>query len=241
MASEISKILSANAYPGRGLMMGLSPNGEALVCLYFIMGRSENSRNRVFYQKDGLLRIGFHDESLVSDASLILYRPMARVKDQLIASNGDQTDTIEQALLDGGSFESALRSRAFEPDAPLFTPRISGLADIRSGAYRLSILKSGDAQGRSCLRFFFDYEPLPGLGHLIHTYRHDGNPPPGFEGEPAAVGIPDDLPGFAGEVWESLNRDNRVALCLSRQPLSGGSSELIIFNRHAGKEEICRN
>jgi len=232
MANDITKLLSGNAYPGRGLMMGLAPDGQRLVALYFIMGRSENSRNRVFYQENGLLRIGFHDMRLIKDASLISYHPMARVDQALILTNGDQTDTITDALHEGGSFESALRTRAFEPDAPLFTPRISGLANIETGAYQLSILKSGDAEGRSCQRFFFDYEPLPGQGHLIHTYQQDGNPPPSYQGKPAAINIPADLSGFAEQVWQSLDSNNRVALCLLEQELSGGSPKLIIFNRH---------
>ncbi len=226
---DLTQELSANAYPGRGILIGTRPGGEPLI-VYFIMGRSDNSRNRVFVPDALEVIIEPFDLAKVEDPSLIIYRPLKQLDQQLIISNGDQTDTIYQALLTGGSFDSALRSRRFEPDAPNFTPRISGLLDERTGHYRLSILKAADAQGQRCDRQFFEYEAAPGIGHFIHTYAQDGNPLPSFKGEPLKVSIPQDMAGFAAALWQALNHDNRVAL------LARSAGQLRVHNRQIRRD-----
>lgn len=219
------EILRLNPYPGRGILIGLTPGGAPLIA-YFIMGRSGNSRNRVFV-RDGLeVIIEPHDPARVEDPSLIIYRPLRALGERLIISNGDHTDTIHGAMAAGRGFEEALRGRRFEPDHPNHTPRISGLLEP-GGSYRLSILRAADAEGLRCERFTFEYEGTPGEGHLIHTYLGPGQPLPPFCGEPARVRVPEDLPAFADSLWQALDQDNRVALLLR------GRDSLYIHNRHA--------
>jgi IMP cyclohydrolase len=229
---DLCDLLRHNTYPGRGIMLGNSANLEETIALYFIMGRSVNSRNRVFRREGDSVHIEIFDRALVKDPSLILYRPMLEAHGQLIVTNGDQTDTVYNALQRGGSFGAALRTRTFEPDAPHFTPRVSGMADVKSGDYSLSILKSADPLGNICQRFFFEYDAQAGRGHFIHTYQADGDPLPSFVGEPLCVAIPDDLETFTRDVWTSLNPNNRVALFLRRQDRDGRMTGLSIYNRH---------
>ena len=229
---DLCCLLRRNVYPGRGIMLGNSRNLETSIALYFIMGRSVNSRNRIFLRDGNSVRIEVFDSALVKDPSLILYHPMLEINEQLIVTNGDQTVTIFDALQVGNSYESALRTRAFEPDAPHFTPRVSGILDIKNGDYRLSLLKAGDPLGTSCQRFFFEYGAQAGRGHFIHTYQGNGDPLPSFSGEPLCVDIPDDLEAFAQDVWASLNAENRVALFLRRQERDGRLAGISICNRH---------
>lgn len=232
MPLDLCDILRHNPYPGRGIMLGNSRDLKTSVALYFIMGRSVNSRNRVFRRDGDSVHIDIYDSALVKDPTLILYRPMLKVREHLIVTNGDQTETISAALQNGASFSSALRTRVFEPDAPHFTPRISGMLDESGGDYCLSVLKAADARGDSCQRFFFEYEALAGRGHFIHTYQADRDPLPGFTGEPPCVDIPDDIENFARDVWASLNADNRVAMFLRRQDRAGKVTGLSVFNSH---------
>jgi IMP cyclohydrolase len=222
---ELPELLKVNAYPGRGILMGMTPDGRILAG-YFIMGRSQNSRNRVFIREGKELLIRPYDEALVADPSLIIYRPVRECGDQLIVTNGDQTDTIYEALSQGGSFESALRKRTFEPDAPNFTPRISGLMNINNGDFKLSILRASDARGSACDRLFYEYAALPGLGRFIHTYQADGNPLPSFYGEPAQIDIPDDVDAFGDAIWQALHPDNKIALYLRV------ADQVTLFNRY---------
>ncbi|HPA60226.1 MAG TPA: IMP cyclohydrolase [Clostridia bacterium] len=235
---DLCRLLRDNPYPGRGLVMGLDPSGDKALQAYFIMGRSENSRNRVFFEQDGELRIRLHQARSAGDTDLILYRPTATCGRQLIVTNGDQTDTILAAVRRGGSFESALRGRSFEPDAPHFTPRISGMMILRPDGLQssLSILRAADSQGSACDRLFFEYPGLPGQGRFLHTYLGDGAPLPAFEGEPRAVAIPGDIAGFAKGIWDSLNADNRVALWVRAVSLKGGTQESYLFNRHPAQK-----
>ena len=229
---DLCDLLRCNTYPGRGIMLGNSRDLMTSVALYFIMGRSVNSRNRVFRREGNGVRIDIFDSALVKDPSLILYRPMLETQGRLIVTNGDQTDTIYKSLQAGNDFVSALRTRTFEPDAPHFTPRVSGMANVKSGDYRLSILKAADTQGNGCQRFFFEYQAQAGRGHFIHTYQADRDPLPSFVSEPLCVDIPDDLETFAQDVWMNLNPNNRVALFLRSQDRDGNMTGLSIYNRH---------
>lgn len=229
---DLCDLLRQNTYPGRGIMLGNSRDLMTSVALYFIMGRSVNSRNRVLRREGDGVRIDIFDRALVKDPTLILYRPMMEAQGRLIVTNGDQTDTIYKALQTGSDSVSALRTLTFEPDVPHFTPRISSMADVKSGDYSLSILKSADPQGNNCQRFFFEYEAQAGRGHFIHTYQADGDPLPSFVGEPVCVDIPDDLETFAQDVWMNLNPNNRVALFLRNQDRDGNMTGLSIYNRH---------
>lgn len=222
---ELPGILKTNAYPGRGIFLGMAPGGRP-VAGYFIMGRSQNSRNRVFVREGEGLVIKPYDESLVSDPSLIIYHPVRRLGQQLIITNGDQTDTVHEALTAGGSFEGALRKRTFEPDAPNFTPRISGIMDLETGHFKLSILRASDEKGSACDRLFYEYSALPGTGRFIHTYVGDGNPLPSFYGEPAQIAIPDDTRAFGEALWQALHPDNKIALYLR------AAEQVTIFNRY---------
>ena len=227
--SHITDKLKYNTYPGRGIILGVTPDGTKKVCAYFIMGRSQNSRNRVFTETaDGICTEAF-DPSLLQDPSLIIYHPVRMVGDVLICTNGDQTDTIAKAIMDGGTFEEALRTREFEPDGPNWTPRISGIV-AEDGSYKLSILKSADAEGTACVRQFFEYPPMPGVGHFIHTYVTDGNPIPTFQGEPERVDISDDLDTYAGMLWTNLNSDNKVSLFVRYTDIETGEYEQLIVN-----------
>jgi IMP cyclohydrolase len=195
------------------------------------MGRSVNSRNRVFTEEsDGISTEAF-DPSLLKDPSLIIYHPVRERKEGLIVTNGDQTDTIADGFAEGRCFEDSLRTREFEPDGPNWTPRISGL-QLKDGSYKLSILKSADAEGTACLRHFFDYPPMPGMGHFIHTYVCDGNPIPTFQGEPERVDILDDIDEYTGVLWNNLNKDNRVSLFVRYTDLESGEYEQLIVNEN---------
>ena len=232
----IAETVGADPYVGRGIIVGMSPSGKAALA-YFIMGRSENSRNRVFeMREDGLYTKAF-DESKVADPSLIIYRAVGRYENRLVATNGDQTDTVLDFLAKGGSFEEALDTRCFEPDVPNFTPRISamitGTGD--SFTYKMSILKSADADGSACVRYYFNYPALPGAGHFIHTYVGNGNPLPSFTGEPERVAIPDDPDEFAREVWEALDPDNKISLYVSY--FDKVNEKSIIINKNGGDEK----
>ena len=231
--NDICGLLRGNSYPGRGIVIGKSEDGANAVFAYFIMGRSENSRNRVFVEKEDELVIYPFDESKVEDPSLIIYSPVRKGHHKWIVTNGDQTDTIADGLRAGDTFEKALESRCFEPDAPNFTPRISGLIDLdgRFG-YKLSILKSADEKGSACNRYTFSYEPLNGVGHFIHTYNSDGNPIPTFTGEPERVKIGSDITEFANGIWESLNPDNKIALYVGFVDLKTDRLKSVLFNKH---------
>lgn len=234
---SVSKAVGTTSYPGRGILAGRSADGARALVAYFIMGRSENSRNRVFVRDGEGIRTQAFDPSKLRDPSLIIYAPVRKLENRLIVTNGDQTDTIFDFLTSGGSFADALRTRAFEPDAPNFTPRVSALLTFGDGDFSLnmSILKSID--GASCLRAFWEYESLPaGEGRFLHTYRSDGNPIPAFEGEPEAVALGNSLDDMTEEIWNALNADNRVSLWTAQIRLSDGKMETRIVNRNGGRE-----
>ena len=234
--SKLAQAVSATTYPGRGIVLGKSADGRCFYIAYFIMGRSENSRNRIFEDVGRGIRTKAFDESKMVDPSLIIYAPVRVFGDTHIVTNGDQTDTIYEALEAGGTFEDALRTRTFEPDAPNFTPRISGLAEPKNNRYRLSILKSAEGDPSSVRRYFFDYDaPRAGEGHFIHTYQGDGNPLPSFEGEPTPVAIEGDLNAFSYTIWENLNADNKVSLFTHSIDLETGAVSSLIFNKHMGQ------
>ena len=233
---SLSKELSATTYPGRGIVLGKSADARCFYIAYFIMGRSENSRNRIFEIDGRGIRTKAFDESKMVDPSLIIYAPVRVCGDVTIVTNGDQTDTIYDALEAGKTFEEALRSRTFEPDAPNLTPRISGVVEPKADRYRLSILKSADGDPASTRRYFFDYDaPRPGEGHFIHTYQQDGNPLPSFEGEPVPVTIEGDLETFSWTVWDNLNADNKVSLFTRSIDLETGAVTSLLFNKHQGQ------
>lgn len=229
---ELCRLLGQNPYPGRGIALGLTPDGKQSAALYFIMGRSANSRNRIFVQEPDGIRTQARDPEKMEDPSLVIYHPVRRVGRGLIVTNGDQTDTILDYLERGQPMEQALRSRQFEPDGPNWTPRISGLLSP-DGSYKLSILKSADEQGSACLRQFFEYPGQPGLGHFIHTYVQDGAPLPTFEGEPERVEIGQDMDAFARQVWESLHEENKISLFVCYTNLETGEARQLIFNKYA--------
>lgn len=232
--NNLCRLLRGKTYPGRGIVLGRTPDGTRAAIVYFIMGRSTNSRNRVFAYTDDGIRTEAYDPALLQDPSLIIYHPVRMLDQQLIVTNGDQTDTIRDALLSGGTFEGALRTRSFEPDGPNWTPRISGLVRA-DGSFILSILKSDGGDERCCIRSFFDYDaPLPGTGRFLSTYQDDGNPLPSFDGEPVCVEIPDDLGVFAEEVWNALNEENRVSLYLCELELDTWTASERIINKHTG-------
>lgn len=232
--TDLFEYLAERPYPGRGIMLGATPSGKSAVA-YFIMGRSANSRNRVFEKTDDGIRTRAYDESKMTDPSLIIYHPVRRVGRGLIVTNGDQTDTLRDCLLEGRTFAGALRSREFEPDAPNYTPRISGVMHIEGGKYNyaLSILKSSDQNPESCSRFTFAYEkPIAGEGRFIHTYMGDGDPLPSFEGEPKRVKIEGDIDSFTKTVWESLNEENKVSLFVRFIDVETGAYETRIVNKN---------
>lgn len=235
---ELTALLSGNEYPGRGIVIGTDESGENMMVAYFIMGRSVNSRNRIFAPTDdGIITKAF-DESKMVDPSLIIYAPVRTVeksgRTDFIVTNGDQTDTIRSYLMKGSTFEDALRTRAFEPDEPNYTPRVSGLIHMEMGkaVYKLSILKSDNGNPCAPQRFFFDYVPCAGVGHFIHTYRCNGNPIPSFEGEPEKVAIRGTLDEFTSSVWESLNEDNKVSLYTAKISIATGKIETRIVNKN---------
>ncbi len=235
LSSPICKAMSATPYPGRGILIGRNPDGDKAVIAYFIMGRSVNSRNRVFVEDGAGIRTQAFDPSKLSDPSLVIYAPVRALGGDTIVTNGDQTDTIYDFMKAGKTFEEALRTREYEPDAPNYTPRISGLVQIRDGAfsYKLSILKSLDGAPLMCARQFFEYEkPVPGVGHFIHTYRSDGSPLPSFEGEPEKVRIGNCIDELTHDIWNNLNEDNRVSLFVRYIDLATGETETRIVNKN---------
>ncbi len=228
----MSERLSGNSYPGRGIVLGLTEDGTRAVAAYFIMGRSVNSRNRVFVQEPDGIRTEAHDPALMKDPHLIIYHPVRQIGKGLIVTNGDQTDTVWEYLAKGESWEAALRTRQFEDDGPNWTPRISGM-QAGDGSYKMSILKSADAEGSACARFFWEYPAIPGLGHFLHTYVCDGNPViPTFQGEPERVSIPADIEVFTKELWESLDENNKISLFVRYTELKTGAYEQRIINKH---------
>ncbi len=232
---SLEQELKENGYPGRGIVIGRSKDGRYAVTAYFIMGRSVNSRNRIFAEEKEGIRTQAFDPSKLEDPSLIIYAPVRVLGNSTIVTNGDQTDTIYEGLEKGLTFEQALRSREFEPDAPNYTPRISGVLQIEDGAfhYAMSILKSNDGDGSSCLRHTFDYEnPAAGEGHFIHTYMHDGTPLPSFSGEPKKVAIPDDMDAFTEMLWSSLNEENKVSLFVRYIDIATGEYQSRIVNKN---------
>ena len=226
--------LEGNTYPGRGIVIGKSADGKHAVTAYFIMGRSANSRNRVFAERDGVVYTEPFDASKVEDPRLIIYAAIRRFGSSLIVTNGDQTDTIYKGLIAGMSFDRSLAQRCFEPDPPNFTPRISGMLTLenRDFSYKMSILKSGDEKGTFCNRFSFHYGSQPGLGHFIHTYVCDGNPIPTFQGEPERVSIPNSIDDFTQEIWESLDENNKISLYVRYIDLATGAEENRMVNRN---------
>ena len=232
---SLNQELATNSYPGRGIVIGRSADGTKAVTAYFIMGRSENSRNRVFVTEGEGIRTQAYDPSKLVDPSLIIYAPVRVLGNKTIVTNGDQTDTIYEGMDKQLTFEQSLRSREFEPDAPNYTPRISGIMHIEGGKYNyaMSILKSNNGDPASCLRYSFAYEnPAAGEGRFIHTYMHDGNPLPSFEGEPKLVGISGDIDEFTADIWKNLNEDNKVSLFVRFINIADGTYETRIVNKH---------
>ena len=229
---NLTTLLEENAYPGRGILLGKSADGKFAAVAYFIMGRSENSRNRVFTPTEDGIRTEAHDPSKMTDPSLIIYHPVRQVGQGLVVTNGDQTDTVRDYLLQGRTFAEALHSREFEPDGPNYTPRISGLLSP-DGSFQLSILKSADGDPSCCHRYFYTYDhPLAGEGRFIHTYCEDGTPLPSFEGEPERVGLDaPDAQALADQIWSALNPDNKVSLFVRYVSLTDGSHQDVIRNK----------
>ncbi len=232
---SIEKELQGNSYPGRGIIIGKSADGTKAVTAYFIMGRSENSRNRIFVEEGEGIRTQAFDPSKLTDPSLIIYAPVRVLGNKTIVTNGDQTDTIYEGMDKQLTFEQALRSREFEPDGPNYTPRISGIMHIEDGKYNfaMSILKSNNGDPSSCNRYTYAYEnPAAGQGRFIHTYMCDGNPLPSFEGEPKLIEVPDDIEAFTDLLWNSLNADNKVSLFVRYIDIATGSYETKIVNKN---------
>ena len=231
---DISTLITGNPYVGRGILIGKTPDGTHAVVAYFIMGRSENSRNRIFVERDGALFTEPFDPSRVKDPSLIIYAALRTYENKLIVTNGDQTDTVYEGLQNGKSFSEALSSRTFEPDGPNFTPRISGMLDFCRDdfSYEMSILKSIDAEGSDCARYTFSYPARAGLGHFIHTYVTDGNPLPTFQGEPERVKTMDDIDEFSETLWSALDPNNRISLYVRYIELKTGAISESIINQN---------
>lgn len=233
---SIEQELKSNSYPGRGIILGKSEDGTKAVAAYFIMGRSENSRNRVFVEEGQGIRTQAFDRSKLTDPSLIIYAPVRVLGNKTIVTNGDQTDTIYEGMDKQLTFEQSLRQREFEPDAPNYTPRISGIMHVENGKYNyaMSILKSSDGDPSGCNRYTFAYEnPKAGEGHFIHTYMHDGDPLPSFEGEPKRIAVPDDIEEFTKLLWNSLNEENKVSLFVRYIDIETGAYETTITNKNA--------
>lgn len=229
------ELILGNSYVGRGIIIGKTPDAKRAVFAYFIMGRSANSRNRVFAEgENGEVIIYPHDYSKVEDPSLIIYSPVKTYKNSVIVTNGDQTDTIYNFLEGGKTFEEALRTRAFEPDYPNLTPRISGIMDFASGdfTYKMSILKSADPEGTACNRYTYSYNALAGLGHFIHTYICDGNPIPTFCGEPERIAISNDIDEFANRIWNALDEQNKISMYVRYIDLESGETENRMVNKN---------
>lgn len=230
---DISTLLKDNEYAGRGIVIGTSPDRKNAVCAYFIMGRSENSRNRVFVKTSETLKTEPFDVSKVSDPSLIIYNAVRKTENSLIVTNGDQTDTVYNLMSGGKSFKESLETREFEPDAPNFTPRISGILYFENGFnYEMSILKSIDENGSECCRYTYSYPSVAGLGHFIHTYNCNGDPLPTFTGEPHRISIKNNIEEFANEIWESLNADNKISLYVRYTDIETGKYTDKIINKN---------
>ncbi len=232
--NKIDELITGNPYVGRGIIVGKSADGKSAVSAYFIMGRSANSRNRIFTEKDGEVFTEPFDASKVENASLIIYAAIRKFENALIVTNGDQTDTIYDGLEAGKSFSCALTSREFEPDKPNFTPRISAVSYFGNNdfTYEMSILKSADAEGTACNRYTFSYNPLPGLGHFIHTYVTDGNPIPTFQGEPERVFVGNDIDEFTDTLWNALDADNQISLYVRYTDLETGTETNRLINKN---------
>lgn len=233
---DLQKEIGSTSYPGRGIVIGTSEDGKYAVCAYFIMGRSENSRNRVFVEDGEGIRTQAFDPSKMEDPSLIIYAPVRVLGNSTIVTNGDQTDTIYDLMKEGKTFEESLRTREFEPDVPNYTPRISGLMNVKDGKYdfAMSILKSNNGDPSQCLRFTYTYDnPKAGEGYFIHTYMQDGNPLPSFEGEPTRVNIAGDIDTFTNNVWNALNADNKVSLFTRYIEIATGKYDTRIINKNA--------
>ena len=230
---ELKKNLTSNVYPGRGIIVGKTPDGKKAAVAYFIMGRSENSRNRIFEKQPGGIIIYPFDESKVADPSLIIYSPVRTIDNNLIVTNGDQTDTVYDFVKDGKTFEQALLTRCFEPDAPNFTPRISAMLTFADGdfTYKMSILKK-NVGNQECDRFTFDFAAAPGRARFIHTYMGDGNPIPSFYGEPEQVETADDIDEFTNTIWESLNEQNKISIYVRYVDLADGTVEERMINKN---------
>lgn len=231
----IADQLKNNSYPGRGIIIGLTPDSTKAATAYFIMGRSENSRNRIFVEEGQGIRTEAYDPSKLEDPSLIIYAPVRVLGNKTIVTNGDQTDTIFDQMDKQMTFEQSLRCREFEPDGPNYTPRISGIMHVENGnySYAMSILKSNNGNPAACNRFTFAYStPIAGEAHFIHTYMHDGNPLPSFEGEPELVDILDDIDAYTELIWDNLNEDNKVSLFVRYINIADGTYETRIVNRH---------
>ena len=232
--NDIGELIKENAYVGRGIVIGTTEDVSKAATAYFIMGRSENSRNRVFTEKDGEIKTEPFDVSKVEDPSLIIYNAVRKLGDSLIVTNGDQTDTIYDLMRVGKSFKESLETREFEPDAPNLTPRISGILNFKDGgfSYEMSILKSIDEQGTDCCRYTFSYPSKAGLGHFIHTYVCDGNPIPTFQGEPERVKVLDSIDEFTETLWNNLNADNKISLYVRYTDLKTGEFEQRLINKN---------
>lgn len=232
---SIETVLKENAYPGRGIVIGKSPSGKYAVTAYFIMGRSENSRNRIFVPSEGGIRTEAFDPAKLEDPSLIIYAPVRVLDNYTIVTNGDQTDTVYDLMKEGQTFEQSLRTREFEPDGPNYTPRISGIMEVADGKYNyaMSILKSNNGDPSSCNRYTFTYEnPAAGEGHFIHTYQENINPLPSFEGEPRLVDVYEDIDAYTEMLWESLNQDNKVSLFVRYIDIATGTEDTRIVNKN---------
>jgi len=231
---DIGKLINGNPYVGRGIVIGKSADGKKAVTAYFIMGRSENSRNRIFVENGDEVIIHPFDASKVEDPSLIIYSPIKKTGNNLIVTNGDQTDTIYDYVSEGKSFEAALDTRCFEPDGPNWTPRISGMMTFgEKFTYKMSILKSADIEGSECSRYTFSYNSLNGVGHFIHTYVTDGNPIPTFMGEPERVMIPNSIDEFLENIWTNLNEQNKISIYVRYIDLETGEAENRMINKNS--------
>lgn len=230
----IGQLIHGNSYVGRGILIGKSPDGKKAMFAYFIMGRSTNSRNRIFVETEDGIRTQAFDPQKLADPSLIIYAPVRRYENQIIVTNGDQTDTIYDCLAQGKTFEDALRMRTFEPDGPNFTPRISGLLTLANDdfTYQMSILKSADPEGLDCCRYFFEYPAVNGVGHFIHTYVCDGSPIPSFVGEPERVAMPENLDEWTLDIWNNLDAENKISLYTCSIDLKTGIAETRLINKN---------
>lgn len=232
--NDIAELIKGNSYVGRGIVIGKSEDGKKACTAYFIMGRSANSRNRIFTEKNGEVFTEPFDASKVEDPSLIIYAAIRQYENNLIVTNGNQTDTIYEGLENGKCFNESLKSREFEPDAPNLTPRISGMLTFENGDfdYKMSILKSVDAEGSDCARYLFSYPSKAGLGHFIHTYVCDGNPIPTFQGEPERVAIPNSIDEFTNKLWDALDENNKISLYVRYVDLETGKEENRLINKN---------